>query len=265
MIQTKTKLKTIIVEDNPADLMKLKKIIEDSVDIIGEAEDANAALELYENEKPDLMLLDVDMPGISGVELAGMIMNYEEPPQIAFITGRTDFATKAFDLDATDYVVKPFEVERVEKLLEKANEKHNAAQAEEVVDVKDLEAKIRSIVKEQAKLSKDRLPVKDYKERTIRFLNPGEIVFAQRDSRKVNITTEGEVFPTYYTIDKLEARLEDHGFKKANSGLLVNINFVEHMIPNGDGSYDLILRTFKDKSITVSRSCSKAILSSLAV
>ena len=64
---------------------------------------------------------------------------------------------------------------------------------------------------------------------------------------------------------ELEERLKEHGFQKANSGLLVNIDYIEHMIPNGDGSYDLLLKVHKDKMITVSRSCSKAILSSLSV
>ena len=253
------KLKTIICDDNDADILALKKVIQDKVDIIGEANSANECLDLMDSEEPDLLLLDIDMPGMSGVELADMVMDFDNPPRIAFITGRDDYAVKAFDLSAIDYVIKPFDIERIEKTLEKTVD---SLQKEDTVDI---EGTIKKFINEQAKRSVDRLPVKDYKERTIRFINPKDIVFAQRDSRKVNIYTETEVFPTYYTVDKLEDRLKEHGFQKANSGLLVNVDYIEHMIPNGDGSYDLLLKVHKDKMVTVSRSCSKAILTSLSV
>jgi DNA-binding LytR/AlgR family response regulator len=253
------KLKTIICDDNEADILALKKIIDEDVDIIGEANDANECLELMHKERPDLLLLDIDMPGMSGIELADMIVDFEDPPKIAFITGRDDYAIKAFDISAIDYVVKPFSADRIEKLLEKAS---SFIEEEKKSNLEDT---IRQIINDQQKRATDRLPVKDYKERTIRFIDPAKIIFAQRDSRKVNIYTETEVFPTYYTVDKLEDRLKEHGFQKANSGLLINIDYIEHMIPNGDGSYDLLLKVHKDKMITVSRSCSKAILSSLSV
>jgi DNA-binding LytR/AlgR family response regulator len=262
MTAVRTKLRTIIVDDNPADLLALKKVISEDVDLIGEAGSANECLELLEqNEEVDLLLLDIDMPGMSGVELADMILGYDNPPQIAFITGRTDYAVKAFDLSLLDYVVKPFDRARIEQTLDKAIEHKEA----KTYSSSNLESAIKVLLEEQNKKSNDRLPVKDYKERTIRFIQPKSIVFAQRDSRKVNIATETETFPTYYTIDKLEERLKNHGFYKANSGLIVNIDFVEHMIPNGDGSYDLILSIRKEELITVSRSCSKAILSKLSV
>lgn len=253
------KLRVIICDDNEADILALKKIIKDSVDIIGEASDANECLDVMDKVEADLILLDIDMPGMNGMQLADIIMDFDNPPMIAFITGREDYAIKAFDLAAVDYVVKPFDLDRIEKTLEKASALINNSKKS------DLEDTLRKIINDQNKRSIDRLPVKDYKERTIRFVDPAKIVFAQRDSRKVNIYTENEVFPTYYTVDKLEERLKDHGFQKANSGLLINIDFIEHMIPNGDGSYDLLLKVHKDKMVTVSRSCSKAILSGLSV
>jgi len=255
-----TKLKTLIVDDNPADLAELKRIIIDEIDLVGEAHDANQCLELLENNKIDLLLLDITLPGMSGVELADMVLGFENPPQIAFITGHSDYAIKAFELSALDYVVKPFEKERIEQTIRKAQGLKEAAG----INTPDLESVVQLLLKEQNKKQNDKLPVKDYKERTIRFISPKSIVFAQRDSRKVNIVTEEESFPTYYTIDKLEERLQSHGFCKANSGFLVNIDFVEHMIPNGDGSYDLILSAYKEEMITVSRPCSKNILSQLS-
>lgn len=257
------KIKTIICDDNEADILALKKILGTSTEILGEVKTANECLELMEANKPDLLFLDIDMPGMNGIELAAMIMDFEEPPKFAFVTGRDDLAIQAFDYSALDYVVKPFSAERIQKTLDKASSLMTESENQSMEDaIKKIIAEQQSAANSRAN---DRLPVKDYKERTIRFLDPKKIVFAQRDSRKVNIHTETEVFPTYYTVDKLEERLKEHGFQKANSGLLINMDFVEHMIPNGDGSYDLMIKTHKDKTITVSRSCSKSILTSLSV
>ncbi len=255
------KITAIVVDDNPGDILTFKKIVKDRVDIIGEANSAAECLELLESLKPDVLFLDIEMPVMSGIELGRMVIDFEEPPQIAFISGNTGFAIEAFEISALDYVVKPFEEERILQTLEKV--KHNLESDEPQYN--DVKSVIDKVIQEQNKLNNDKLPVKDYSERTVRFLDPKNIVFAQRDSRKVNIYTEDESFPTYYTIDKLENRLKDHGFHKASSGVLVNLNYVEHMIPNGDGSYDLILKLYKEKMITVSRSCSKEILSTLSV
>lgn len=251
----------IVVDDNPGDILNFKKIAGKEVEIIGEANSAAECLELLETKKPDVLFLDIEMPGMSGIELGRMIIDFEEPPQIAFISGNTGFAIDAFEISALDYVIKPFEEERILKTIEKVKANVKAEQD----SYSDIKSVIDKVIQEQHKLNNDKLPVKDYNERTVRFLDPKAIVFAQRDSRKVNIYTEDETFPTYYTIDKLEARLKDHGFHKASSGVLINLNYVEHMIPNGDGSYDLILKLFKEKMITVSRSCSKEILTTLSV
>ena len=111
------KLRVLICDDNETDILALKKIIKDSVDIVGEAFDANECLEIMDKVEVDLILLDIDMPGMSGMELADMIMDFDNPPMIAFITGREDYAIKAFDLAAVDYVVKPFVLERIEKTI----------------------------------------------------------------------------------------------------------------------------------------------------
>ncbi len=122
----------------------------------------------------------------------------------------------------------------------------------------------REIAKrELTRVKSNRIAVKDYKEGSIRLLDPAEIIYIVRDGRQVVIHTEQNEFPTYFTIDKLEQSLEDQGFYKASQGALVNINYIEHMIANGDGTYDLILKN--KKQITASRSGSKLILQDLQI
>lgn len=117
----------------------------------------------------------------------------------------------------------------------------------------------------QPKSKSNRIAVKDYKQGSIRLLDPAEIIYIERDGRQVIIHTETNQFPTYFTIDKLEKKLEDLAFYKANQGVLVNIDYIEHMIANGDGSYDLVLKNKPKAQITASRSGAKLILDDLQV
>lgn len=118
---------------------------------------------------------------------------------------------------------------------------------------------------ELRKTRSNKIAVKDYKEGSVRLLDPHEILYIKRDGRKVIIHTKDDELPTYFTIDKLESRLRDQEFYKASQSILVNINYIEHMIANGDGTYDIILRGQKESGITASRSGAKNILKDLQV
>lgn len=119
--------------------------------------------------------------------------------------------------------------------------------------------------RELSKTRSNKVAVKDYEEGSIRLLDPADMIYIERKQRQVVIHTEEKDFPTYFTIDKLEKRLADFGFYKANQGILINLNHIEHMIANGDGTYDIILKGQKSADITASRSGAKAILKDLQI
>ena len=118
---------------------------------------------------------------------------------------------------------------------------------------------------ELAKHESNKIAVKDYEEGSIRLLSPEQIIYIERESRQVIIYTNEKAFPTYFTIEKLERRLSHCEFYKANKGALINLNYIEHMIPNGDGTYDIVLKDKREAEITASRSGSKAILKDLQI
>lgn len=115
------------------------------------------------------------------------------------------------------------------------------------------------------KTRSNKIAVKDYKEGSVRLLDPYEIIYIRRDGRKVVIHTDDNEYPTYFTIDKLEARLKQYEFYKASQSVLVNMNYIQHMIANGDGTYDIILKGQSTADITASRSGAKNILTELQV
>jgi two-component system response regulator AlgR len=112
-------LRTMIVDDEPLAIERMQVLCAELEDltVIGTASDGEAALRLAEKLKPDLMLLDMTMPGIDGLAVARQLSRREHRPAVIFVTAHEDFAVEAFDLEAVDYVLKPVAAERLERAI----------------------------------------------------------------------------------------------------------------------------------------------------
>ena len=115
----------LIVDDEQPARERLKRLLADieNVELIGEAANGPQAVEMIEREKPDLVLLDIQMPGLDSF---GVIEALEEPPLIVFVTAYDEYAIRAFEVNALDYLLKPFSRKRLEQAIHRARE----AQAE---------------------------------------------------------------------------------------------------------------------------------------
>jgi len=114
-------LRTLIVDDEPLAIERLQVLCAeiDALSVVGTASDGEAALTLAGKLSPDLLLLDMTMPGMDGLAVAREVARAEAPPSVIFITAHEDFAVEAFDLDAIDYVLKPVGRERLERAVER--------------------------------------------------------------------------------------------------------------------------------------------------
>ena len=115
-------LRTMIVDDEPLAIERMQVLCAeiDQLAVIGTASDGEAALRLADKLKPDLLLLDMTMPGIDGLTVARQIGKRPDPPAVIFVTAHEDFAVEAFDLEAVDYVLKPVAAERLERAIDRA-------------------------------------------------------------------------------------------------------------------------------------------------
>ena len=125
-----TLLRTLIVDDEPLAIERMQVLCAeiDALSVIGTASDGKAALRLAGKLSPDLVLLDMTMPGMDGLAVARELARSEQPPAVIFVTAHEDFAVEAFDLDAIDYVLKPVGRERLERavtrVLARRGERH---------------------------------------------------------------------------------------------------------------------------------------------
>lgn len=222
-------MRVIIVEDNPIELQCLKEILalENDVQIIGTATDGIEAKKIINRLKPDVVFLDISLPGVNGMELAKMI---PDEVFIVFVTANSHLAIGAFEVGSIDYILKPVEPERLNSTLRR---------------IKKL---IPQKVMCPAKLS---INIRG----TILTLDINKILFIEKNPtiKKVTIHYQDKEFIISGTLGKLEERLKIHGFVRSHKSFILNINKIEKMIPWGDKSYLAKLYDSK-KEVLVSRS-----------
>ena len=132
-------LRVVLVDDEPLAIERLEALCGriERVEVVGTAEHGEAALDVIESESPDLVLLDLTMPGLGGIEVAKKLAGRPNPPAIIFVTAHESFAVEAFDLDAVDYVLKPVAAERLERAIGRVIAKRG--QGPETADAKWLQ------------------------------------------------------------------------------------------------------------------------------
>jgi DNA-binding LytR/AlgR family response regulator len=201
------------------------------VDVIGDAPNALIAIQHVEDHHPDVVFLDVQMPEISGLQLAGTLIKLEQPPLIVFVTGYSEHALAAFDHEALDYLVKPVASERLAKTLAKVRmrltDKSARHAAEVQIEEKSREAPMR------------RLPVRG--QYSVRLVRIEDIFCATARNKKVYIHTEDAEYSTYYTLTQLEDLLSSEVFCRVHESAIVNLDRIEEIHFLGNHSYRVSL------------------------
>ena len=233
----------LIADDEPLAREYLRYLLEShSVQVVGEAEDGVEAIQLAEDLQPDLVLLDVQMPGLTGMQAASALLQLDAAPLIVFVTGYSEHAVAAFEHDTLDYLVKPVSPERMAVTLVRASERRADKQARQV-------ARRRVVQRATASPTLRRLPVRmDYSVRLIRL---EEILCAIAREKRVFVRTPEGEHRTYYTLKQLESLLPVDRFLRVHDSYLINLDAVEELLFLGDHAYEV--RLSNKERIPVSR------------
>jgi len=227
-------VRILIVDDETPARERLKRLLADieGVECIGEAEDGLRAVELIEREQPNLVLLDIQLPGLDGF---GVIEALGEPPPIVFVTAYDEYAIRAFEVNALDYLLKPFSRERLEQAIRRAQE----AQVEERSFTSRLAPLLESLASQGHYLT--RLAVRD--RNRIRVLNVDEVDWIGIKDEQTFVHVGSEATPIRRTLADLEARLDPARFFRAHRSAIVNLDRVKEIVPWFKGSHKLRLTT----------------------
>ncbi len=218
----------LICDDDPGIRMILKKRVQRTAGftVLDEARDGREALEKYEALRPRVVFLDVDMPEVSGIDCAREILDKDPECKLVFATGHEEYMGEAFEVYAFDYLVKPFNLERLDATLDRIREMDEKQRAMRQETVR--EAGRRSLT--------DRLMVK-HREGVI-FLDPEEILLIQREDRATVMYTVGDgryVIPE--TMQEIEDKLDKSVFFRCHKSYIINIHHIRNITPYGRWTY----------------------------
>jgi two-component system LytT family response regulator len=243
-------LRVIIADDErPARSLLASMLLEfEEVSLIGEATTGAEAIELIERERPDLALLDLQMPEIDGLGVVRLLRK-TYMPVVAFVTAYDEYAVQAFELNAVDYLLKPIDRARLRRTIERASERL------EMSELRSVEAeKIQSAAKQYEKSFQspylERIPVRQRDE--IIIIPVQQVASIVADGELLNITTErNEQYTISYRLKDLEVRLDPARFVRLGRGTLINIGMLTRIIPTQGGTYLAILSN--NQQLRVSR------------
>lgn len=247
------KLKVFIVDDEAPARQELKYLLEenfaDMVKVIAEVENGWLALEKINVTEPDVVFLDIKMPEISGLEVAKIITEKNSAIKIVFVTAFDEFALKAFEINAIDYLVKPVCLSRLSKTILRLNDSKNCG-------INNYEKKIEKLMFKIEKLYNNRRIEKIPCEENGKFIliKRSEICYCRAENGKSYVYTEDKKFKTFYSLKELENKL---GLFRSHRSYLVNLDRIKMIQPLFHGLFSLILDDSFETEIPVSRIQSK--------
>jgi len=237
-------MRILVVDDEPPARERLRRLLSgiEGIELISEAESGVQAVEMIETEKPDLVLLDIQMPGLDGF---GVIEALADPPPVIFVTAYDEYAIRAFEVSALDYLLKPFSRERLEKAMRRAQEalaeEHDLGVIPAELFATRLGPLLESLADQGCYLT--RLAVRDYENARIRVLDVSEVDWIGVEEEQVMVHVGDRAYPVRRTLAELEARLDPAHFFRAHRSAIVNLDRVQEVIPWFKGSHKLRLTT----------------------
>lgn len=209
------KLRVLIADDELLARRRITRLLAamNDVELVAECADGEEVLTALEDEEVDVLLLDVQMPGLNGLDAAGLLGS--QGPAVIFTTAHPEHAVAAFDVGAVDYVLKPIEASRLAKALDRARDRCSEA-AESV----------------------DRLALTVQGE--VRLLDPGDITHALFDGALVTVHTDKEALLTDLTLQELQRKLPSDDFERVHRRALLNLSKVDRLQPLPTGGYTAV-------------------------
>ncbi len=250
-------LSAVIVDDEQLARDELAYLLRDvgDVDIVAQGKNGVEAVSLIREHNPDLVFLDVQMPGLDGFGVIKKLLDKKHPlPKIVFATAFDQYAVKAFEVNAVDYLLKPFDRKRVVQSIQKARAKVETAGS---ASTDKLETLVRMLESQKPQASKILLKAAG----RLFLVNQRDICFASIENGIITVVTSGvagmEGQSNCRTLEELLESLDSNFFWRAHRSYLVNINRIKEVVPWFKSSYQLRMDDKKQTEIPVSRAQTK--------
>ena len=249
-------LSAVIVDDEQLARDELAYLLKnaDDVNVVAQGKNGLEAISLIKEHSPDLVFLDVQMPGLDGFGVIKKLLDKKIPlPKIVFATAFDQYAVKAFEVNAVDYLLKPFDKKRVVQSVQKALSQQGA----EALPGEKIDALVRMLQTPKQQTSKILLKTVG----RMFLVDQKEICYASIEDGVITVVTAGpsgmEGHSNCRTLEELLASLDPGLFWRAHRSYLVNINRIREVVPWFKSSYQLRMDDKKQSEIPVSRAQTK--------
>jgi two-component system LytT family response regulator len=250
-------IRTLLVDDEPLARERLRTLLADRADItvVAEAEDGPAAVEALRTHDPNLVFLDVQMPGHSGIDVIEAI-GVDAMPTTVFVTAYDEYAVQAFDLAAVDYLLKPFDDARFEQALERARDRIENQDADALSErlLRMLQERDPSLLEKENEEASD----EPYLERIAvqgrgqaRIVSVDDITHITADGSYAELHTADDTHVIRERMKTLAARLDPDAFVRVHRSAIVRLDEIELLLRGGGGDYAVRLQA--GTTVSVSR------------
>lgn len=224
-------IKVLLVEDEPGIRLLIRKIIEKTPGfrVVGECEDSDEAINMFHRLRPDVVFLDVQLKVGSGLDCATKIADIDPKAKLIFATAHCEYMPEAFAVYAFDYLVKPFNMERVTHTLQRIRALQEPSQAESM----------DKIVRYEKGLEKLLVKGKE----SMSFVNVKDIILVQREDNATVIYTAKDGFTTSASLSEVEEKLDPEQFIRSHKSYIINLSQITKISPYGRWTY---IVKFKD-------------------
>jgi two-component system, LytTR family, response regulator len=232
-----TRLRVAIVDDEPPARRRVRALLacERDVDVVGEAGDVISAVEMVQSARPDVIFLDIRLSDATGFDVLERL-EPDQLPIVVFVTAFDEYALRAFEVHALDYLLKPFDEHRFARTVARVRSQHFAAHGDERARLVNAVAALTR----QARAHSARLALRV--DGRIKLVAASEIDYVEADSNAVRVHTRGGAHTLRLTLSSVEAQLDASQFVRISRSVLVRIDRIVELEPLFHGEYVVKLR-----------------------
>ena len=236
-------IRILIADDDAGMRLVMRKLAEkaEGYELVGEAEDGERLIELYDQLRPEVVLMDVEMPGMTGIECARAIQDRDPRTVLVFATAHEEYMANAFEVYAFDYLVKPFRVERALQTLERIRDRlRGEGAAEPLGDVERVAEAVNPVPGRMMLKHRD----------GISFIDVPDIAMVMRENRAtIILMQDGTRYVVSDGMAELDERLPDDRFFRTHKSYIVNLNLIDSIAPYGRWTYVVKLKGLKEDAL----------------
>jgi len=233
------KIRVLVVDDEPLARRGIRQLLDSETDfeIVGECKNGREAVSALEKLSPELIFLDIQMPlldGFSFIEKVGA----QNLPEIVFVTAYDEYAIRAFEINALDYLLKPVDPERFQKTLERVREQIKNKQPRQMEQ--KLAALLEKLKLPESEKHLERIAIKE--NGRVTFLNIDEILWISSEGNYVGLHTKGETHLLRETMDAIERKLDSRKFLRLRRSTIIRIEQIKELYPLFNGEFEVVLK-----------------------